>query len=143
MKFLYPLTIIAAAATVTSAANLPGLMKRQGNIDDQPTCGTTADATLSDCQYLYDHWPDFPDWSPTCHYFDGVVSTAWRPACNGNCCIYTDWNGGLWADIHTAVSHLLDCGDKAKNTVNGVLQVVDSGRVCLSNGNGCGDCFED
>ncbi|TFK49816.1 hypothetical protein OE88DRAFT_1662507 [Heliocybe sulcata] len=140
MKFLASLTV----STLSSAATLPGLMRRQGNIDDQPTCGTTGDATLSDCQYMYDNWPNFPDWSPTCHYYDGVgSSTAWRPACNGNCCVYTDWNGGLWADIRTAVSHLLDCGDKAKNTVNGVLQVVDSGRVCISNGDGCGDCFED
>lgn len=55
-------------------------------------------------------------------------------------CIYTDWDGGLWEDIKVAVDHLLDCGAPAVNKVNGVIQVVDSGRVCLSNGSGCGDC---
>ena len=55
-------------------------------------------------------------------------------------CVYTDWDGGLWDDIHNAVDHLLDCGDPGKDTVNGVVEVVDSGRVCLSNGDGCGDC---
>jgi hypothetical protein len=58
--------------------------------------------------------------------------------CSG--CIYTDWNGGLWADIKEAFSHLLDCGALDKNKVNGVIQVVDSGRVCVSDGTGCGDC---
>ncbi|EJD44583.1 hypothetical protein AURDEDRAFT_166368 [Auricularia subglabra TFB-10046 SS5] len=128
-------------STLFVASSASVLTARQGNNVNQPTCGTTADATLSDCQYLFDHWPNFADWGPTCHY--SLVHKAWRPACYGNCCIYTDWDGGLWEDIKLAVDHLLDCGDPGKDSVNGVVEIVDSGRVCLSDGTGCGDCFED
>ncbi|EJD48394.1 hypothetical protein AURDEDRAFT_29161, partial [Auricularia subglabra TFB-10046 SS5] len=124
-------------ATFLAAATASVLTARQGNNVNQPTCGTTGDATLSDCQYLFDQWPNFPDWSPTCHY---GVHKAWNPTCYQNCCVYTDWDGGLWTDIKLAVDHLIDCGDPGKNTVNGVVEIVDSGRVCISNGDGCGDC---
>jgi hypothetical protein len=38
---------------------------------------------------------------------------------------------------------LLGCGDKDTNTINGLeVAQADGSGVCLSDGNGCGDCFD-
>jgi hypothetical protein len=81
MRFTSFATLALLGVSVNAVA-LNTTVRRQTNITDKPTCGTTADATLSDCRAIFDDWPSFPNWEPTCHY---GVEKAWRPACFGNC----------------------------------------------------------
>ncbi|TFK96505.1 hypothetical protein BDV98DRAFT_597553 [Pterulicium gracile] len=136
MKFIAASVFGLNLFLCTGATVLP----RQGNISNRPTCGTTGDAVLADCRKLLDNWPAFPDWNPTCHY---GVNKAWNPVCEGGCCVYTDWDGALWADVKNAVSNLMGCASEEKNAINGVIDVVDTGRVCVGDRAACGDCFED
>ncbi|GJE91142.1 hypothetical protein PsYK624_072910 [Phanerochaete sordida] len=117
-------------------------------------CGTTSDATLSDCTALLN---DDATWSAAwagtsnvCHYSNpnsGVVGgVAYNTACHGNCCIYYASMVGHTPDeaqTRADAQGLLGCADTAKNSING-LDFFDDGRgVCISDGNGCGDCFDD
>jgi hypothetical protein len=41
-----------------------------------------------------------------------------------------------------AAASILGCGDTKVNKINGLeITRADKSGVCLSNGNGCGDCF--
>jgi hypothetical protein len=80
MRFMSFATLALFGVSVNAVA-LDTTVRRQTNITDKPTCGTTADATLSDCRAIFDDWPSFPNWEPTCHY---GVEKAWRRACFGN-----------------------------------------------------------
>ncbi|PWN86914.1 hypothetical protein FA10DRAFT_224303, partial [Acaromyces ingoldii] len=117
-----------------------------------PKCGTTGDATLSDCRALLDQWPAFGNFDATCTY--SVTQTAYNPACLGNCCVYTTQNQMRWnnrddpndgADVKSAVQALLGCASEEKNSVNGVVTLdEDKGeRVCIGDRAACGDCFSD
>lgn len=45
--------------------------------------------------------------------------------------------------IRDRAAGLLGCGDTDNNKVNGLsVATVDGSGVCLSDGNGCGDCFD-
>ncbi|KAJ7664085.1 hypothetical protein B0H17DRAFT_1336823 [Mycena rosella] len=114
-------------------------------------CGTTQDATLSDCQALVttDTWnAAWSGKSNACHW--GLGNLAYNVACHGNCCTYFSIPGGNFPNtldrdsIRNRAASLLGCGDSGKNKING-LQVAsgpDNSGVCLSNGDGCGDCFD-
>jgi len=116
----------------------------------QPTCGVAGDATLSDCQTLVNSgWSNF-DYSRTCHFRNsaGLPSgQAWNPICSpGNCCIYVA-NDGYKSNpdaLKAAVQKILGCQDAAKNKVNGAMPaaVGQAFSVCVSDGKGCGDCFD-
>ncbi|CAD6888728.1 unnamed protein product [Tilletia controversa] len=135
-----------AFAAITNAS--PLIASRQNR---NPTCGTAGDATLSDCQALVDNWPNFGNYERTCTF--SVSQTAYNPACFGNCCVYVTTNQARWddpdaeiGDIRKAAQAILGCGSAEKNSVNGVIDVEQDGvqgRVCLSDGAGCGDCFSD
>ena len=77
-----------------------------------------------------------------------INQKAYNVACHGNCCAY--YANGFRTQpnfdsdsIRSRAASLLGCGDSDKNSING-LQVtpVDGSGVCLSDGNGCGDCFD-
>ncbi|GJE91140.1 hypothetical protein PsYK624_072890 [Phanerochaete sordida] len=117
-------------------------------------CGTTNDATLSDCKALLN---DDATWdgawagtSNVCHYSNadsGVINgKAYNTACHGNCCIYYASMVGHTPDkgqTRADAQGLLGCADTDKDAVNG-LDFFDDGRgVCISDGSGCGDCFDD
>ena len=45
--------------------------------------------------------------------------------------------------IRDRVAGLLGCGNAGANTINGLsVATIDGSGVCLSNGDGCGDCFD-
>ncbi|KAK0542352.1 hypothetical protein OC846_006658 [Tilletia horrida] len=145
MVAITALSLLALAAM--SSANPLVAMRQNRN----PTCGTAGDATLSDCQYLVDNWPNFGNYERTCTY--SISSTAYNPACYGNCCVYVTTDQARWdnpdsdfGDVRSAARAILGCGDPSVNKVNGVITVEQDdveGRVCLSDGAGCGDCFSD
>lgn len=106
--------------------------------------------TFSDCQALVD--PD--TWNSVwaadtnvCHYYNpdnGGSKAAYNTACHGNCCVYfTSKTDGKPDKEQTRLdaSSLLGCADKANNKINGLLFTETAYGVCISNGNGCGDCF--
>lgn len=123
-------------------------------------CGTTSDATLSDCQFLTS---DQPTWDAnfntgnTCTFTNPLANlydaTAYNVACYQNCCVYvygasafSDPGGGYSIDsqlIKNEAAGLLGCGDTAANKVNAMQNFSDGHAVCVSDGNGCGDCFDD
>ncbi|KAJ7874863.1 hypothetical protein B0H13DRAFT_2348434 [Mycena leptocephala] len=136
-------------------------------------CGTTSDATLSDCQTLVqpDVWnAAWAGGSDTCQLVGRAVSSsttdiasqswssptpgwinieAYNVACHGNCCAYYSPYPGRSATLDQEITRqraasLLGCGDTDVNKING-LEIAEADRsgVCLSNGNGCGDCFDD
>ncbi|KAJ7829301.1 hypothetical protein B0H14DRAFT_3873108 [Mycena olivaceomarginata] len=59
-------------------------------------CGTTSDATFSDCQALVDPGTWDGAWAAdtnVCHYSNpddlfGAPAEAYNTACHGNCCVY-------------------------------------------------------
>lgn len=56
-------------------------------------------------------------------------------------CIYTTQKDMSAADLKKFGNIIMGCQDVAKDKVNG-RTVTDLGeKVCLSNGNGCGDCL--
>ncbi|GJE91170.1 hypothetical protein PsYK624_073190 [Phanerochaete sordida] len=151
MKFSTVFTTIAVAAAAQVAA---GMRISERDTTPKVFCGTTEDATLSDCKTLVepDTWNSV--WvagANVCHYTNGLHfnQDAYNVACHGNCCVYYA-NGFRTTpnfdseSIRSRAASLMGCGDTAKNSIN-ALQVtpVDGSGVCLSDGNGCGDCFDD
>ncbi|KAJ7483551.1 hypothetical protein FB451DRAFT_1129460 [Mycena latifolia] len=134
--------------TVAFSAFLATVMAADDQL--QPTCGVAGDAVLSDCQTLVNsQWTNF-DYSRTCHFRDGSglpTGQAWNPICSpGNCCIYVA-NKGYQDNpnaLKAAVQKILGCQDAAVNKVNGAMPaaVGQSFSVCVSDGKGCGDCFD-
>ncbi|WVR03730.1 hypothetical protein IAU60_000725 [Kwoniella sp. DSM 27419] len=122
-------------------------------------CGTSADATLSDCQALTSDpglWASVYNTGNTCT-FNQITSnklgaTAYNLACHGDCCVYyadqfADWQQPPVPSINPEAlrinaGSLLGCGDAGANKVN-VLGNFGTYSLCVSNGNGCGDCFDD
>ncbi|GJE91141.1 hypothetical protein PsYK624_072900 [Phanerochaete sordida] len=152
MQFSTIFFFVAVAALTQAAAGMR-ISERDGT-DPKVFCGTTEDATLSDCQALVqpDTWnAAWAAGSNVCHYTNGLNfnEPAYNVACHGNCCAYYANGFRTQANfdsesIRGRAASLLGCGDTAKNSING-LQVtpVDGSGVCLSDGNGCGDCFDD
>ncbi|KAJ6567932.1 hypothetical protein DFH09DRAFT_437531 [Mycena vulgaris] len=119
-------------------------------------CGTTSDATLSDCQALVqpDTWNSaWAAGSNVCHWSSARPGwynvEAYNVACHGNCCAYYGPYPGRSATfdqelIRQRAASLLGCGDASVNKINGLeITRADASGVCLSNGDGCGDCFDD
>ncbi|CAL1706547.1 unnamed protein product [Somion occarium] len=114
-------------------------------------CGTTEDATLSDCQALVDPGTWNGAWAGTsnvCHYTNPISleidAVAHNVACHGNCCVYVARSDNPDKEqTRTEAQGLLGCGDTGANKINGLDFFADRHGVCLSNGNGCGDCFDD
>ncbi|KAJ6565846.1 hypothetical protein DFH09DRAFT_462435 [Mycena vulgaris] len=119
-------------------------------------CGTTSDATLSDCQALVqpDTWnAAWAAGSNVCHWSSATPGwynqKAYNLACHGNCCAYYSAYPGRDATfdqelMRQRAQSLLGCGDQAANKINGLeITRADRSGVCLSNGKGCGDCFDD
>ncbi|KAL8277803.1 hypothetical protein RQP46_009786 [Phenoliferia psychrophenolica] len=114
----------------------------------QVHCGTTSDATLSDCHDLIDNvdnWNSASNTGNPCSFGALVPEGALNVACRNNCCVYVARNVG---DIDRETTRLqaqgmFGCGSVEANKIN-VLQVFPDGHgVCISDGNGCGDCFDD
>ncbi|KAJ7460172.1 hypothetical protein FB451DRAFT_1500440 [Mycena latifolia] len=117
-------------------------------------CGTTSDATYSDCQALVDPATWDSAWAGAtnvCHYSNpddifGAPATAYNTACHGNCCVYFASKTGGQPDKEQtrqdAIS-LFGCADISANKVNALRFAEQGYGVCLSDGNGCGDCFDD
>ncbi|KAL0581217.1 hypothetical protein V5O48_000805 [Marasmius crinis-equi] len=123
-------------------------------------CGTTDDATLSDCQALVTDkalWDSVFNTGNICHFtnviYQLVDHEAYNVACHGDCCVYAagdsafeDPQGGYLPDrdrTFEEAAGLLGCGDPSTNKINVMQSFSDNHAVCLSNGNGCGDCFDD
>ncbi|KAJ6565676.1 hypothetical protein B0H10DRAFT_2112658 [Mycena sp. CBHHK59/15] len=149
--FAILIAIVAASPAIAFPSNMTA---RQ----DQTCvhCGTTSDATLSDCQALVqpDTWNSaWAAGSNVCHWSSATPgwynNKAYNVACHGNCCAYyspypnTDPTFDQEITRQRAQS-LLGCGDAKVNKINGLeITRADKSGVCLSNGNGCGDCFDD
>lgn len=110
-------------------------------------------ATFSDCQALIDPATWDSAWAAdtnVCHYKNpddlfSAPAVAYNTACHGNCCVYyaSKVAGGKpdkGKTLQDAAS-LMGCADTAKNKINGMLYTEQAYGVCISNGNGCGDCF--
>ncbi|KAJ8496319.1 hypothetical protein ONZ45_g12516 [Pleurotus djamor] len=123
-------------------------------------CGTTSDATLSDCQALTSDkalWDSVFNTNNVCHFTNPTYQLfnheAFNVACHGNCCVYVagdnafeDPQGGFVIDgdrIFQEAAGLMGCGDPNGNTINAMQSFSDSHATCVSDGNGCGDCFDD
>ncbi|ORX36081.1 hypothetical protein BD324DRAFT_630085 [Kockovaella imperatae] len=123
---------------------------------DDVHCGTTSDATLSDCQALVtpEIWNQVFNTGNVCHFTNPLANiydgTALNLACHENCCVYYTNNqanpgSSLYQSSETlrqAAAGLLGCGDTSANKING-LDNLDGYAICISDGNGCGDCFDD
>ncbi|ESK88845.1 hypothetical protein Moror_17067 [Moniliophthora roreri MCA 2997] len=143
------LTSIVVAAAVSISLRLIPFVTAEVGVH----CGTTSDATLSDCQALVNDqaaWNAAFNTGNTCTYtnpLDLPPKTAWNVACKGNCCVYVAGvTGGdviLSETTRQEAAGLLGCGDPSKNSINGMQKFDDGHGVCLSNGDGCGDCFDD
>ncbi|EIM91784.1 uncharacterized protein STEHIDRAFT_151144 [Stereum hirsutum FP-91666 SS1] len=160
---MFSSTSIALASVLFLAGSSVFSMPTSSNVtlssrDDSHTvhCGTTSDATLSDCQALVelDTWnAAYAGTSNTCHYtnvaFAQYNRVAYNVACHGNCCAYYAAGSHTTASVDSTTvreraASLLGCGDTKTNKINGLeVAVGDGSGVCLSNGNGCGDCFDD
>uniref|UniRef100_A0A0W0FFG6 Uncharacterized protein n=2 Tax=Moniliophthora roreri TaxID=221103 RepID=A0A0W0FFG6_MONRR len=128
----------AIFAAVSASSAYAALVPRQ----DSPTCGTTGDATLSDCRDLVNsQWSNL-NYENTCTF---GVSTAYNPICHpGNCCVYVTVDTLSQDDVQNAARTIVNgCASESTNTVNGVINVNSDARVCIGNGDACGDCFED
>ncbi|KAJ8496320.1 hypothetical protein ONZ45_g12517 [Pleurotus djamor] len=117
-------------------------------------CGTTGDATLSDCQALINDegaWNAAFNTGNTCTYTNPFIvplpQTAFNVACQGNCCVYVAGVSGgdviLRDTTRNEAAGLLGCGDTSQDKINGMQKFDDGHGICLSNGGGCGDCFDD
>ncbi|KAJ6469664.1 hypothetical protein DFH09DRAFT_1254042 [Mycena vulgaris] len=110
----------SALITLITLAAAPGVFAQVG-----VHCGTTSDATFSDCQALTDPATWSSAWaadSNVCHYSNpddlfAAPAVAYNTACHGNCC--------------------------SKNKINGLLFTEQTYGIFISNGKGCGDCFDD
>lgn len=107
---------VALAAPSLNNNNNATVAVRQTNNPNKPTCGGAGDATLADCQHLYDNWPYWQDatWDATCH---SGTTLEYNPACYGNCCIFTTWNTPLctflYALMISACSYLICRGGRS------------------------------
>ncbi|KAK7037454.1 hypothetical protein VNI00_010946 [Paramarasmius palmivorus] len=123
-------TIVAAiGASSTYAALVPRA---------DPTCGTTGDATLVDCQNLVNsEWSNL-NYERTCTY---AGKTAYNPICHpGNCCVYVTVDTLTEDDVKNAAKTIVSgCASQSTDTVNGVINVNADARVCIGNGDACGD----
>ncbi|GJE91139.1 hypothetical protein PsYK624_072880 [Phanerochaete sordida] len=152
---MYFSTLLSALALTAAASAAAGMrISSRDDTDPKVFCGTTDDATLSDCKTLVEPDTWSAAWaagSNVCHYTNGLQfnQEAYNVACHGNCCAY--YANGFRTQpnfdsdsIRSRAASLLGCGDTDKDSING-LQVtpVDGSGVCLSDGNGCGDCFDD
>ncbi|KAJ6469665.1 hypothetical protein DFH09DRAFT_1111136 [Mycena vulgaris] len=119
-------------------------------------CGTTSDATLSDCQVLVqpDTWN--AAWAAGSNVCQSVVyvffprrtdaASVGRARPPVGCAYYSVYPGrDATFDqelMRQRAQSLLGCGDQAANKINGLeITRADRSGVCLSNGKGCGDCF--
>ncbi|KAI5474418.1 hypothetical protein MNV49_003359 [Pseudohyphozyma bogoriensis] len=113
-------------------------------------CGTTSNAKLSDCQALINNqatWDAAWATGNSCTYWNlGSIGIAYNMACHGNCCVYAAGRAsGVDYDKYTTQSEaagLLGCGDASSDQINALQTFTDHG-ICISDGNGCGDCFDD
>ncbi|SJL00089.1 uncharacterized protein ARMOST_03401 [Armillaria ostoyae] len=131
MKLTRKLTVIAALATATVKGDI--------------TCGTAGDATLSSCRDLLASSFTDLNYDRTCGF--GLGNTAFNPICApNNCCIYVTVNDLSDQEVHDLASDIVNaCAAPAVDRVNGrnSLDTTGSVAVCVSDGAGCGDCFED
>ncbi|KAJ7926363.1 hypothetical protein B0H13DRAFT_1599678, partial [Mycena leptocephala] len=117
-------------------------------------CGTTSDATFSDCQELVkpETWNSvFNPGNSVCSYSPDIFDRefAYNVACHGNCCVYVarvDESDlpGMRDQIRNEAAGLFGCADGSVNKINGMQQFNDKFNhgTCISDGNGCGDCFD-
>jgi hypothetical protein len=75
-----------------------------------------------------------------------VIRPAWNVACSGNCCVYVaGYGSGSEIDkskIKGQAQGLMGCADKSSGRINAMQQFDDFTGVCISDRNGCGDCFD-
>ncbi|WVR03729.1 hypothetical protein IAU60_000724 [Kwoniella sp. DSM 27419] len=126
---------------------------------DSVKCGTTKDATFSDCQALTQDpnlWNSvWAGGSNKCGVINWSIGptpfSAWNVACHENCCVYmTDMNGqtndptqyDTQDAIRNNAASLLGCADTAADKVNAVGIFYHTYLLCLSNGDGCGDVYK-
>ncbi|KAJ8088414.1 hypothetical protein AAF712_005214 [Marasmius tenuissimus] len=116
-------------------------------------CGTTKDATFSDCKSLIEDestWNAAFNTANTCSYLNPWIvpfpQTAYNVACKGNCCVYVAGYESYdisRVDTRRQAQGLLGCADTGKDKINAMQKFDDGHGVCISNGSGCGDCFDD
>ncbi|PBL03725.1 hypothetical protein ARMGADRAFT_1157791 [Armillaria gallica] len=131
MKLTRKLTFIVALAAAAVKGDI--------------TCGTAGDATLSSCQGLLASSFTNLNYGRTCSF--GLGNTAFNPICApDNCCIHVTVNDLSDQVVHDLASDIVNaCAAPAVDRVNGrnSLDTTGSVAVCVSDGAGCGDCFED
>jgi hypothetical protein len=82
-----------------------------------------------------------------CHYRNpdaGDSAPAYNTACHGNCCVYFASKTGRKPDREQTrrdAIGLFGCADVSVNKINAMVFTEQAYGVCISNGNGCGDCF--
>ncbi|KAJ7925594.1 hypothetical protein B0H13DRAFT_2229619 [Mycena leptocephala] len=139
---MYTSTLLA----LTTLATFPRVLAQVG-----------VHSTFSDCQALTDPatWDSAFNTVNTCKYGspDNIFhfpAMAYNTACHGNCCVY--WAASYGGSGPTVPDKeqtrqdamgLFGCADTAKNKINAMVFKDDGYGVCLSNGNGCSDCFDD
>jgi hypothetical protein len=65
-------------------------------------------------------------------------------ACHGNCCVYFASKTGRKPDgeqTWRGAMGLFGCADMSANKINVMVFTEQAYGVCISNGDGCGDCF--
>ncbi|KAJ7705239.1 hypothetical protein B0H14DRAFT_3645634 [Mycena olivaceomarginata] len=65
-------------------------------------------------------------------------------ACHGNCCVYFASKTGRKPDREQTrrdAMELFGCADMSVNKINVMVFAEQAYGVCVSNGDGCGDCF--
>ncbi|CAL1699320.1 unnamed protein product [Somion occarium] len=133
-------------ATFTALIAAPAALAQVG-----VHCGTTSDATLSDCQALVDSGTWNGEWAGkgnVCHYSNpwngDINAVAYNVACHGNCCVYVARSGNPDKEqTRKEAQGLLGCGDTGSNKINGLDYFPDGHGVCLGGRDACGDCFDD
>ncbi|KAK7448066.1 hypothetical protein VKT23_013822 [Stygiomarasmius scandens] len=98
-------------------------------------CGTTDDATFSDCQALVnpDTWNAAFTTGNICHW--GLGNPANNVACHGNCCVYVARLDNLNSEqIRNEAAGLFGCADTGANKINGMQEFQDTHGTCISNG---------
>ncbi|KAF8889059.1 hypothetical protein BD779DRAFT_1469967 [Infundibulicybe gibba] len=109
-------------------------------LKNELTCGVAGDAITSDCDKLLSS--DFSlEYDNTCSYKLGSDrAKAYRPACSGNCCIYTTHDDLSIEQVKKYTKELLECRSTEKGMVNGRIP-VPKGFLCVADQRGCGDCL--
>ncbi|KAJ7268479.1 hypothetical protein C8J57DRAFT_1325237 [Mycena rebaudengoi] len=135
--------VVRAGPTNTSALEL----REPGHV----YCGTTSDASLGDCNIMFDQWDGLFETASQCSFLNSawgsVIRPAWNVACSGNCCVYVaGYGSGGEIDknkIKGQAQGLMGCADKSSGRINAMQQFDDFTGVCISDRNGCSDCFDD